>query len=741
MWGGLFGGKPEGVTVPATAAPSVAPPGSPPRRQAQSRHPTSPFTNGAGRDDFVRRHASSSSSKSQQSKEHPPPQPSCSTTVVASRISQFDPASMDKRLMAKMQHLQAMNAISPQRSKRTALLAGQNNAANKSPTSAPKTRPPNKVKAAEKPSAPLPKPKAADKSSPATSSPATPAKAPQQAECDRVPDSTPIPAKPSERKATSSAISIPEELLSLPENAEAAVLLRQLISREEALSKLLKVHEEESRAALEKLQSESRRVKGDMREELELTRAKIALRSSRLSTPSPDRTSAPRSSSPFSSCRDSILLATQMEANCPDGPGGGGMGCCCGTPSFSSRTGAGGSCTMSSPSMISFLSVSSPEKSRPVDVAWTPPRQAWPTVIEDEKVGDHDEELLTDPLVSGGKLSASHNLSTPASSRLAASAESSALETPSTQQRNWFSFLEVFDPNSQTHSRKATPEAPQTKSLTTPEAPRTKSFTTPEASRTKSHKPSNALSLRTPQRSHRPAATAAAHHLQQHSQRTPQSSHRPSKERLLPPASSHRSPGPNSPPPAGPGGSTTDRTFSKRVGKSSGKAAADSDAFNSCISSPVTSSPSGRQHSNVERRKDIREADMVSNIDFIVAKPGATRNVNNTKEASWVPSQAWFESLRYYPTAEEAMRHDESSHTYSGLTHASERSMHLETNVRTRLGLAPADPDWTPSQLPLVWAPNVGQRLGSPHRWSAPRSRDGSPSRHLGPGEMANMAV
>lgn len=132
---------------------------------------------------------------------------------------------------------------------------------------------------------------------------------------------------------------------------------------------------------------------------------------------------------------------------------------------------------------------------------------------------------------------------------------------------------------------------------------------------------------------------------------------------------------------------------------------------------------------------------MISNIDFISSKPGDKQNVCNTKEASWVPSQAWFESLRYYPTPEEAERYEESSQTYSGLTHASQSSMHLETNVRTRLGLAPADPDWTPSQLPLVWAPNVGQRLGSPHHgWSA-RARDGSTWPPTNGDKLFNMAV
>ena len=113
---------------------------------------------------------------------------------------------------------------------------------------------------------------------------------------------------------------------------------------------------------------------------------------------------------------------------------------------------------------------------------------------------------------------------------------------------------------------------------------------------------------------------------------------------------------------------------------------------------------------------------MVSNIDFISAKKGARQSESNIKEASWVPSQAWFESLRYYPSPDEALINDESIHTYSGNTHATANSVSIETNVRTRLGIAPADPDWTPSQLQKVWAPNFGQHL-NPYPFLPPRAR------------------
>ena len=78
------------------------------------------------------------------------------------------------------------------------------------------------------------------------------------------------------------------------------------------------------------------------------------------------------------------------------------------------------------------------------------------------------------------------------------------------------------------------------------------------------------------------------------------------------------------------------------------------------------------------------------------------------KEASWISSQAWFESLRYYPTQEEAGKNDDCVKTFSGLTHGPDvPSEHLETDVRTRLGLAAPDPDWTPLQQPKVWAPDL----------------------------------
>ena len=132
----------------------------------------------------------------------------------------------------------------------------------------------------------------------------------------------------------------------------------------------------------------------------------------------------------------------------------------------------------------------------------------------------------------------------------------------------------------------------------------------------------------------------------------------------------------------------------------------------------VTGSPSGKMHANPERRRDIRQADMVSNIDWVARRiPTDTESECKVKEASWVPSQAWFESLRYYPSGKDAIRDGDSELTFSGNTHSTKsRPLHLETDVRTRLGLASADPEWTDEQLPFTWAPNVGQNLGRRNR-------------------------
>jgi len=172
-----------------------------------------------------------------------------------------------------------------------------------------------------------------------------------------------------------------------------------------------------------------------------------------------------------------------------------------------------------------------------------------------------------------------------------------------------------------------------------------------------------------------------------------------------------------------------------------------------------TTSPTGRGHPDRDRRNDVRKADLHADIDYFATQrdpsgvTGSTgdpvftapNNDQKNKEASWLASQAWFESLRHYPRGATAV---DSEAAYSGLTHGKDvpstalhqtpsapptlivtiRCMpsalvephptpspvlsgtvptaeHLETDVRTRLGLAEGDPDWKPWQLQEAWAP------------------------------------
>ena len=92
----------------------------------------------------------------------------------------------------------------------------------------------------------------------------------------------------------------------------------------------------------------------------------------------------------------------------------------------------------------------------------------------------------------------------------------------------------------------------------------------------------------------------------------------------------------------------------------------------------------------------------------------APDNDRKMKEASWISSQAWFEALRYYPKGEEAIENQDCEATFSGNTHgASVPTEHIQTDVRNRVGIAAADPDWMPSQLPEPWAPEMEARLRS----------------------------
>lgn len=145
-----------------------------------------------------------------------------------------------------------------------------------------------------------------------------------------------------------------------------------------------------------------------------------------------------------------------------------------------------------------------------------------------------------------------------------------------------------------------------------------------------------------------------------------------------------------------------------------------------------TTSPTGRAHPNAERRNDVRKADLHASINYYAttrvpdkfASTGdpvyeAPDNDRNMKEASFLQSQAWFESLRHYPKGKNAI---DSEAAYSGLTHgANVPSEHLETDVRQRLGIAVADPVWLPTQLQEAWVPEQDRKLAK--KLAAQRAR------------------
>ena len=115
----------------------------------------------------------------------------------------------------------------------------------------------------------------------------------------------------------------------------------------------------------------------------------------------------------------------------------------------------------------------------------------------------------------------------------------------------------------------------------------------------------------------------------------------------------------------------------------------------------------------------MRKADLHHSINFYatsrvanqVASTGdpvyeAPDNDHKLNPASYVNSQAWFESLRHYPKGPAAV---DDPIAYSGLTHDGKvvPGEHLETDVRQRMGIAVADPAWRPGQLQEAWAPET----------------------------------
>lgn len=112
----------------------------------------------------------------------------------------------------------------------------------------------------------------------------------------------------------------------------------------------------------------------------------------------------------------------------------------------------------------------------------------------------------------------------------------------------------------------------------------------------------------------------------------------------------------------------------------------------------TTASPTGRFLPDRVERKEVRSCDMHTSIDYFKAG-GALDNDRNMKEASWLTSQAWVESLRQAPSSSRGSLADS---TLRSRDHHDDDE-HLETPVRRRLGIAPAQPGWSQDQLQQPW--------------------------------------
>jgi len=160
-------------------------------------------------------------------------------------------------------------------------------------------------------------------------------------------------------------------------------------------------------------------------------------------------------------------------------------------------------------------------------------------------------------------------------------------------------------------------------------------------------------------------------------------------------------------------GSKTPKTGSSRVPgymtpKTGGRSTSRSGAKSSRSAAITnrTSSPTGRYHPDPERKLEIRKADITANIDYM-APNGAPDNDRKAKEGSWLVSQAFIEGLRYYPSGRVALDGNDCEATYSGNTHHKKSFVfeHMETDLRSRLDIAPAEPEWREDQLPREWVP------------------------------------
>ena len=170
-----------------------------------------------------------------------------------------------------------------------------------------------------------------------------------------------------------------------------------------------------------------------------------------------------------------------------------------------------------------------------------------------------------------------------------------------------------------------------------------------------------------------------------------------------------------------------------------------------------TGSPSGRLHPDAQRRAELRQADPWSDVSFyassrqrLASASGLNNSLNsnfrrgaaagpNTDDVdqfaarlpptqAWIPTQAWLESLRYYPenTKASARNEEDLTGSFNGKTHGPKTPYHLETGVRTRVGLAAPDPEWQPWQVQHTWAPEVGTliRRKLAHARTARESRE-----------------
>ena len=97
---------------------------------------------------------------------------------------------------------------------------------------------------------------------------------------------------------------------------------------------------------------------------------------------------------------------------------------------------------------------------------------------------------------------------------------------------------------------------------------------------------------------------------------------------------------------------------------------------------------------------------MHTDIDYY-APNGAPDNDRKMKEQSWLCSQAFIESLRVYPDPHvtRPIALPGESVAFSGNTQSARRphTEHVETAMRRRLSIAPADANWLPEQLPQKW--------------------------------------